>query len=75
MYRRWDIDASEQLPSYMKLSYRALVQVYNETEKELENLGNKMTYRVKYSINEVIKELLLNDENIVKIKSLLLFFR
>lgn len=75
MYRRWDIDASEQLPSYMKLSYRALVQVYTEAERELENLGNKMTFRVKYSINEVIKELLLNDENIVKIKSLLLFFR
>ncbi|XP_006363765.1 (-)-germacrene D synthase-like [Solanum tuberosum] len=51
---RWDIDASEQLPPYMKLSYRALLQVYNETERELENLGNK-TFRVKYSINEMKK--------------------
>ncbi|XP_015083028.2 (-)-germacrene D synthase-like isoform X1 [Solanum pennellii] len=51
----WDNDASEQLPPYMKVSYRALVQVYNETEKELENLGNKMTFRVKYSINEMKK--------------------
>lgn len=51
----WDIDASEQLPPYMKLSYRALVQVYTEAERELENLGNKMTFRVKYSINEMKK--------------------
>nr|XP_010323836.1 sesquiterpene synthase-like [Solanum lycopersicum] len=39
----------------MKLSYRALVQVYTEAERELENLGNKMTFRVKYSINEMKK--------------------
>lgn len=51
---RWDIDASEQLPAYMKLSYGALLQVYNEAERELENLGNK-SFPVKYSINEVIK--------------------
>ncbi|TMW98623.1 hypothetical protein EJD97_003794 [Solanum chilense] len=48
----WDNDASEQLPPYMKLSYRALLQVYTEAERELENLGNK---RVKYSINEMQK--------------------
>ncbi|PHT99423.1 Sesquiterpene synthase [Capsicum chinense] len=51
---RWDIDASEQLPPYMKLSYLALLQVYNEVERELENLGNK-SFRVKYSIIEMKK--------------------
>ncbi|XP_055823916.1 sesquiterpene synthase 15b-like isoform X2 [Solanum dulcamara] len=51
---RWDIDASEQLPAYMKLSYGALLQVYNEVERELENLGNK-SFPVKYSINEMQK--------------------
>ncbi|MCD7464369.1 hypothetical protein HAX54_052583 [Datura stramonium] len=52
---RWNMDASEQLPSYMKLSYRALLQVYNEVERELENLGNK-SFRVKYSVTELIKK-------------------
>ncbi|PHT43174.1 hypothetical protein CQW23_17199 [Capsicum baccatum] len=51
---RWDIDASEQLPQYMKLSYHALLQVYSELERELENLGNK-SFRVKYSITEMKK--------------------
>ncbi|PHT99424.1 hypothetical protein BC332_31619 [Capsicum chinense] len=53
---RWDIDASEQLPQYMKLSYHALLQVYSELERELENLGNK-SFRVKYSVT-VMKKLL-----------------
>ncbi|KAM3221878.1 hypothetical protein P3L10_021148 [Capsicum annuum] len=51
---RWDIDASEQLPQYMKLSYHVLLQVYSELERELENLGNK-SFRVKYSITEMKK--------------------
>ncbi|XP_059294705.1 terpene synthase 17-like [Lycium ferocissimum] len=50
---RWNIDASEQLPPYMKITYRALLDLYNEIEKELAN-ENK-SFLVNYSINEVIK--------------------
>ncbi|OIT00339.1 (-)-germacrene d synthase [Nicotiana attenuata] len=51
---RWNIDASEELPPYMKLSYRALLDVYNEVEIELANHDNK-SFRVKYSITEMKK--------------------
>ncbi|KAK4714183.1 hypothetical protein R3W88_020090 [Solanum pinnatisectum] len=47
---RWDIDASEKLPLYMKVSYHALLKVYNEVE----NLEIKSSL-VKYSITEMKK--------------------
>ncbi|KAK6774036.1 hypothetical protein RDI58_029275 [Solanum bulbocastanum] len=50
---RWNIDASEQLPPYMKITYHALLDVYNEIEKELRN-ENK-SFFVNYSINEYVK--------------------
>ncbi|KAM3320962.1 terpene synthase 17-like isoform X1 [Capsicum chacoense] len=34
---RWNIDASDQLPLYMKIIYLNLLDVYNEIEKELAN--------------------------------------
>nr|XP_016510791.1 PREDICTED: (-)-germacrene D synthase-like isoform X1 [Nicotiana tabacum] len=46
---RWNIDAVEQLPSYMKPFYRALLDVYSEVEKELASDHNK-SFRVNYSI-------------------------
>ncbi|XP_019242196.1 PREDICTED: (-)-germacrene D synthase-like, partial [Nicotiana attenuata] len=46
---RWNIDAAEQLPSYMKIFYRALLDVYSEVEKELASDHNK-SFRVNYSI-------------------------
>ncbi|XP_075085642.1 sesquiterpene synthase 15b-like [Nicotiana tabacum] len=51
---RWNIDASEELPPYMKLSYRALLDVYREVERELENHDNK-SFGVEYSITEMKK--------------------
>ncbi|KAF3656755.1 putative polygalacturonase-like [Capsicum annuum] len=45
---RWNIDASEQLPLYMKIVYCNLLDVYNEIEKELAN-ENK-SFLVNYSI-------------------------
>ncbi|XP_060191001.1 sesquiterpene synthase 15b-like isoform X2 [Lycium barbarum] len=45
---RWNIDATEQLPSYMKLFYNALLDVYSEVEKDLAK-ENK-SFRVNYSI-------------------------
>ncbi|PHU07965.1 (-)-germacrene D synthase, partial [Capsicum chinense] len=47
---RWNIDASEQLPLYMKIIYLNLLDVYNEIEKELAN-ENK-SFLVNYSIKE-----------------------
>ncbi|KAG5569797.1 hypothetical protein H5410_059563 [Solanum commersonii] len=49
---RWNINASEELPSYMKIIYQNLLDVYNEIEKELAN-ENK-SFLVNYSINEMI---------------------
>ncbi|KAM3382980.1 terpene synthase 17 isoform X1 [Capsicum galapagoense] len=50
---RWNIDASEQLPLYMQIIYRNLLDVYNEIEKELAN-ENK-SFLVNYSIIEIKK--------------------
>ncbi|KAK4361218.1 hypothetical protein RND71_020170 [Anisodus tanguticus] len=50
---RWNIDSSEQLPPYMKIIYRALLDVYNKIEKELAN-ENK-SFLVNYSITEMKK--------------------
>ncbi|PHU07826.1 hypothetical protein BC332_24315 [Capsicum chinense] len=51
---RWNIDASEQLPLYMKIVYCNLLDVYNEIEKELAN-ENK-SFLVNYSIIAMKKE-------------------
>ncbi|PHT73291.1 hypothetical protein T459_24076 [Capsicum annuum] len=50
---RWNIDASEQLPLYMKIVYYNLLDVYNEIEKELTN-ENK-SFLVNYFIIEMKK--------------------
>ncbi|KAH0696980.1 hypothetical protein KY290_014407 [Solanum tuberosum] len=50
---RWNIEASEQLPSFMKIIYRALLDVYNEIENELANENN--SFLVNYSISEMKK--------------------
>ncbi|KAM4103019.1 hypothetical protein ACJW30_06G047500 [Castanea mollissima] len=44
---RWDISAIDQLPEYMKVCYRALLDVYYEME---EKIGEAKSYRVKYAI-------------------------
>uniref|UniRef100_A0A2N9HR11 Terpene synthase N-terminal domain-containing protein n=1 Tax=Fagus sylvatica TaxID=28930 RepID=A0A2N9HR11_FAGSY len=44
---RWDISAIDQLPEYMKVCYRALLDVYYEME---EKLGEERSYRVRYAI-------------------------
>ncbi|KAF3626509.1 putative deacetylvindoline O-acetyltransferase-like [Capsicum annuum] len=45
---RWNIDAAQELPSYMKLYYTALLDVYTEAEKDLAK-ENK-SFRVNYAI-------------------------
>ena len=46
-FLRWDINAIDQLPEYMKLCYRALIDVYNELEKDLASQGK--LYRLHYA--------------------------
>ncbi|KAH9651258.1 alpha-humulene/(-)-(E)-beta-caryophyllene synthase [Citrus sinensis] len=45
--KRWDISAIDQLPEYMKLCYRALLDVYSEAEKDLAPQGK--LYRLHYA--------------------------
>ncbi|KAB1224296.1 (-)-germacrene D synthase [Morella rubra] len=48
---RWDISAIHQLPEYMKVAYRALLDVYSEID---EKLGEERSYHVRYA-REVMK--------------------
>ncbi|KAH0654516.1 hypothetical protein KY289_032194 [Solanum tuberosum] len=50
---RWNIDAAEKLAPYMKLFYTALLDFYNEVEKELAK-ENK-SFRVNFAISEMKK--------------------
>ncbi|KAK9275730.1 hypothetical protein L1049_022998 [Liquidambar formosana] len=51
---RWDMSAIDQLPEYMKLSYRALLDVYCEIEEEMAKEGR--SYRVHFA-KETMKNL------------------
>jgi len=51
MISRWDISALIDLPEYMKLCYKALLDIFEETEQELRNQGKENF--VKYAKNEV----------------------
>ncbi|KAK9222103.1 hypothetical protein WN944_010535 [Citrus x changshan-huyou] len=51
---RWDINAIDQLTEYMKLCYRALIDVYSEVEKDLASQGK--LYRLYYA-KEAMKNL------------------
>ncbi|KAF8391454.1 hypothetical protein HHK36_023759 [Tetracentron sinense] len=44
---RWDISVIDQLPEYMKVCYRALLDVYDEMEEEMTKEGR--SYHVYYA--------------------------
>nr|CAN60658.1 hypothetical protein VITISV_029939 [Vitis vinifera] len=44
---RWDISAIDQLPEYMRVCYRALLDVYSEIEEEMAKEGR--SYRLYYA--------------------------
>ncbi|CAI9768293.1 unnamed protein product [Fraxinus pennsylvanica] len=50
---RWNVSAIDQLPTYMKYSYKSLLDVYVETEEELKK--NEQSYCVYYAIEEMKK--------------------
>ncbi|XP_059428060.1 (-)-germacrene D synthase-like isoform X2 [Corylus avellana] len=43
---RWDIGAVDQLPEYMKVCYRALLDVYSEMDQKI---GEGRSYRARYA--------------------------
>ena len=48
---RWDISCLDDVPEYMKLSYRSLLKVYEEAEQEI---GKEVrAYGINYSKKEV----------------------
>ncbi|KAK7405099.1 hypothetical protein VNO78_06294 [Psophocarpus tetragonolobus] len=50
---RWDISCLDDLPEYMKFSYKLLLNVFEEIEQETKKEG--ITYCVNYSIKELKK--------------------
>jgi len=36
---RWDINEIDRLPDYMKISYKAILDLYTDYEKELSSAG------------------------------------
>ncbi|KAK8997394.1 hypothetical protein V6N11_020873 [Hibiscus sabdariffa] len=59
----WDVDFMDQLPNYMKLFYKSLLDLYREVEEAMTEQGQ--SYRVQYSINK-LKE--LSESYFVKVK-------
>ncbi|XVF70498.1 hypothetical protein PTKIN_Ptkin11bG0166500 [Pterospermum kingtungense] len=50
---RWDIKCMDQLPEYMKTSYKALLEVYEEMEQLLTEQGRQ--YRVEHAKKVMIR--------------------
>ncbi|KAH6767975.1 hypothetical protein C2S51_013311 [Perilla frutescens var. frutescens] len=49
--QRWDINAMDQLPPYMRIYYKALFDVYVEMEDEMGKIGK--SYAVEYAKEEM----------------------
>ncbi|KAK8997393.1 hypothetical protein V6N11_020872 [Hibiscus sabdariffa] len=61
--QRWDVDCIEQLPDYMKLFYKSLLDLYREMEEVMAEQGQ--SYRVRHAINK-LKE--LSESYFVEVK-------
>ncbi|KAL6501871.1 Trehalose-6-P synthase/phosphatase complex synthase subunit [Orobanche gracilis] len=51
--QRWDVGALEELPPFMKLGYKALLDTYAGIEEEMKNAG--VSYRVPYAKEDMKK--------------------
>ena len=47
IYFRWEVDALNGMPEYMKVCYKAPLDVYDEIEKEMAEKGT--TYRLFFA--------------------------
>ncbi|GMQ02832.1 hypothetical protein CsSME_00048884 [Camellia sinensis var. sinensis] len=57
--QRWDVSPMDELPDYMKALYRALLNVYDEVERDLAKQGR--AYGVHHS-KEAFKEIVRSYE-------------
>ncbi|CAK9141785.1 unnamed protein product [Ilex paraguariensis] len=57
--QRWDMKEIDQLPDYMKIVYRNLLNLYKELEEEMAKQG--ISYRLYYS-QEAFKEIVMGYE-------------
>ncbi|MCD7463709.1 hypothetical protein HAX54_051205 [Datura stramonium] len=54
--QRWNINEIDQLPDYMKISYKALLHLYEDYEKELSSDGRShLVYHAKERIKEIVR--------------------
>ncbi|KAL0399302.1 UNVERIFIED_CONTAM: Germacrene-D synthase [Sesamum radiatum] len=53
LIQRWDVNALEQLPSYMRICYEALSDIYIEMENQPEKIDG--SYPIKYAKEEMKK--------------------
>jgi len=67
---RWDIDAIDQLPEYMKMCYRALLDVYSEMDQKI---GEGRSYRTRYAREAVSNIIHTNLEDYSQPKQRLIF--
>ncbi|KAK9041662.1 hypothetical protein V6N11_016752 [Hibiscus sabdariffa] len=49
--QRWDVDCMEQLPVYMKLFYKSLLDIYREMEETMTE--QRQSYRVQHAIDKL----------------------
>ncbi|KAL3323727.1 hypothetical protein AABB24_038069 [Solanum stoloniferum] len=54
--QRWDISEIDRLPDYMKISYKALLDLYKDYENELSNDGRShVVYHAKERMKEIVR--------------------
>ncbi|KAH0713900.1 hypothetical protein KY289_009859 [Solanum tuberosum] len=54
--QRWDINEIDRLPDYMKISYKALLDLFDDYEKELSNDGRShVVYHAKERMKEIVR--------------------
>ncbi|KAH0783139.1 hypothetical protein KY290_002737 [Solanum tuberosum] len=58
--QRWDISQIDRLPEYMKISYKALLDLYNDYETELSNDGRSdVVQYAKERMKEIVRNYLV----------------
>ncbi|XP_049379108.1 probable 5-epi-aristolochene synthase 4 [Solanum stenotomum] len=54
--QRWDINEIDRLPDYMKISYKALLDLFDDYEKELSSDGRShVVYHAKERMKELVR--------------------
>ncbi|XP_059311810.1 vetispiradiene synthase 3 [Lycium ferocissimum] len=54
--QRWDINQIDRLPDYMKISYKALLDLYNDYESELSKDGrSEVVHYAKERMKEIVR--------------------